>query len=297
MSPVRAVYSSRRLEFKDALCGDAHRVHLYSLTERGKTMNHGDLNSHSRLEDRGAKTNDCVVTTNREPGDVDDPAPLDSLRRHVPGVVRRIAAGQHIAIEGEASGQVIGVIAGVVRCFRLTADGRRHISRFAGHGALIGLGLLGVQRYSAETINDVQVVYLRAETIEVESQANATVRKAVMRALTDELNEGARSQTRLGCLNAEQRLADFLLGLIVDDAQSTPIEMSRADIADHLGLTIETVSRAFSKFAKLGLIDLINPHRFRAPNPARLRRLVEGRIAASEPVLDADAMTRATIAF
>jgi CRP/FNR family transcriptional regulator len=118
-----------------------------------------------------------------------------------------------------------------------------------------------------------------------------------MRALTDELNEGARSQTRLGCLNAEQRLADFLLGLIVDDAQSTPIEMSRADIADHLGLTIETVSRAFSKFAKLGLIDLINPHRFRAPNPARLRRLVEGRIAASEPVLDADAMTRATIAF
>jgi len=174
-------------------------------------------------------------------------------------------------------GQIIGVISGTVRCFRMTVDGRRHVSRFAVAGDIIGLCPLGVPRHSAEAINDTKVAFFRVETIEAAIRTNDLIRDAIMRALADELNDGARSQTRLGCFTAEQRVADFLLAIPnAASASCTPIEMPRADIADHLGITIETVSRALNRFAKMGLIELINPHQFRIPSTTRLRRLVEG---------------------
>lgn len=204
-------------------------------------------------------------------------APLQALQKQAPHVVKAISAGQHLAMEGVATGQIIGVLSGTVRCFRITADGRRHISRFAVAGDMIGLCPLGVPRHSAEAINDTRVAFFRVETIEAAMKTNDVVRDAIMRALADELNDGARSQTRLGCFSAEQRVADFLLGMPnAVTASCTPIEMPRADIADHLGITIETVSRALNRFAKMGLIELINPHQFRIPSTTRLRRIVQG---------------------
>lgn len=174
-------------------------------------------------------------------------------------------------------GQIFGVLSGTLRCFRMTADGRRHISRFAVAGDIIGLCPLGVPRHSTEAINDARVAFFRVETIEAAIRTNDVVRDAIMRALARELNDGVRSQTRLGCFSAEQRVADFLLGIPnAATASSTPIEMPRADIADHLGITIETVSRALNRFAKIGLIELTNPHQFRIPSTSRLRRLIQG---------------------
>lgn len=205
--------------------------------------------------------------------------PLDRLRRLLPGVVRSIEPGQTIALEGEANGQVIGVISGLVRCFRLTADGRRHICRFGGAGSLIGLGPLGVQRHSAEAITAAQVIVFRAAAVEAAIERDPQVRAAIMRALADELTEREHIQLRLGRLTADQRVADFLLELADREGPAISnhdIPMSRADIADHLGVTIETVSRALHRFNRMGLIALKDSHHFLILAINRLRDFIEG---------------------
>jgi len=205
--------------------------------------------------------------------------PLDRLRRIVPGVIRTAESGQHIMLEGDADGHVIGIISGLVRCFRLTTDGRRHICRFAGPGSLIGLASLGVQRHSAEAITPTQIVTFRAATLEAAMDRDILMRTAILQVLTDELSEGERIQLRLGCLTADQRVADFLLELVERDGEQTrdhDIPMSRADMADHLGMTIETVSRALHRFDKLSLIHLVDAHHFRLLSTNGLRGLIAG---------------------
>lgn len=205
--------------------------------------------------------------------------PLDRLRRLLPGVVRSIGPGQSIAHEGEANGQVIGVISGLVRCFRLTADGRRHICRFGGAGSLIGLGPLGVQRHSAEAIVAAQIIVFRAAAVEAAIERDPHVRAAVMRALAEELTEREHIQLRLGRLTADQRVADFLLELADREGPAISnhdIPMSRADIADHLGVTIETVSRALHHFNRIGFIALKDSHHFLILAMNGLRDFIQG---------------------
>lgn len=205
--------------------------------------------------------------------------PLERLRRLLPGVVRAIEPSQTIALEGEANGQVIGVISGLVRCFRLTAAGRRHICRFGGAGSLIGLGPLGVQRHSAEAITAAQIIIFRAAAVEAAVERDPQVRAAIMRALSDELTEREHIQLRLGRLTADQRVADFLLELADREGPAISnhdIPMSRADIADHLGVTIETVSRALHRFNRIGLITLEDSHHFLILAMNDLRDFIEG---------------------
>lgn len=202
--------------------------------------------------------------------------PLDRLRRILPSIVREIGPGQTISVEGESSGQVTGVLSGLARCFRLTASGRRHICRFVGAGGIIGLGLLGAQRHSTEAIGPSQIVLFRAAAIEAAMEHDAGVRSAILQTLAEELAERERVQLRLGRLGAEQRVADFLLEISGRSAEAHDIPMPRADMADHLGVTIETVSRALHRFDRLGLIELVDLHHFRVLRPRALQRLIEG---------------------
>lgn len=140
----------------------------------------------------------CAPCANANQADAREDAPLDRLRRLLPSVVRAVQPEQHISLEGEANGQIIGVVSGLVRCFRLTANGRRHICRFAGAGSIIGLGLLGLQRHSAEAITATQIVVFRAATVDAAMGRNAEVRAAILQALAEELTERERVQLRLG---------------------------------------------------------------------------------------------------
>lgn len=203
--------------------------------------------------------------------------PLDRLRRMLPGVVRTVEPGQHLTLEGDASDQVIGVLSGLVRCYRLTGDGRRHICRFAGPGSLIGLGLLGVQRHSAEAVAATQIIVFRMSAIEAAFERDACIRASILLALAEELTQRERVQLRLGRLTADQRVADFLIELAgPKNAGEHDIPMSRADIADHLGLTIETVSRGLHRFDKMQLIKLGDAHHFRLLRPSELVDFIEG---------------------
>lgn len=205
-------------------------------------------------------------------------SPLDALRRLVPGLMRVLQPGQSLATEGDAPGEILGVLSGLIRCYRLTADGRRHIGRFGGPGTIVGLGLLGVQRHSADAITPTRIVSFRAPVVEAAADSDPAVRAAVMKAMAEELNDRERLQLRLGRLAAEQRIADFLLELARRTPDGSPCEipMCRADIADHLGVTIETVSRAVHRFERRGLIRLDDPRRFRILSSAAMRAFVLG---------------------
>lgn len=214
------------------------------------------------------------------------PSVLDQLRLAIPGVVRSVGADQCIAIEGAANDAVIGVMSGLVRCFRMTPDGRRHICRFVGPGGLVGLGVLGANRHSVETVSQAQIVFFPATAIKAGADKNPAIRTAIFDALAEELDERDRAQLRLGRLSADERVADFLLELFDERgrnaASSNLIPMTRADMADHLGVTLETVSRAMHRFQRMGLIRLTNVRNFLVTRPALLRRIAAGDAGIAE---------------
>jgi CRP-like cAMP-binding protein len=206
--------------------------------------------------------------------------PLAVLRHILPGALHSLAPDQHITLEGSERRSVIGLISGTLRCFRMTPDGRRHITRFVDPGGLIGLGKLSAFRTSTESVTMSTIVSFKASAVEAIVAVNTHVRDAVLTSLTNELIARDRIQFRLGRLWSDERVADFLLeraGLAQSPAgQSVSLQMSRADIADHLGVTIETVSRALSRFQREGVVRMADAHHFTILRFGALRALAEG---------------------
>lgn len=194
------------------------------------------------------------------------PEPLSVLRKSVRGAVRVVRPDQHIALRGEGRNTVVGVVTGLLRCFRMTSDGRRHVARFVRPGGLIGLGALLAYRSSVEAVAVSSIVEFRASALDAACVEDPAARQAIMQAMTAELVARDRIQFRLGRLWADERVADFLLELVEETpeegALSGRLQMSRADVADYLGVTIETVSRALSRFQREGLMRLHDPHHF-----------------------------------
>lgn len=202
-------------------------------------------------------------------------APLDILSEALPSVTRQVQAGQAIALEGDANGHVYGVLSGLVRCFRVTADGRRHIGRFAGPGSFIGLGMLGALRHSAEAVERSQLLVFRTASVENALETNSAVRAAVLRSMAEELIERERAEMRLARMSSDQRVADFLLEMCRDEEPICLITMTRADIGDHLGVTLETVSRALHHLVSHGLIELLDARHVAITNRRGLQDFVE----------------------
>ncbi|GAB1583816.1 helix-turn-helix domain-containing protein [Phyllobacterium phragmitis] len=140
---------------------------------------------------------------------------------------------------------------GAVRIYRLLADGRRQISAFHVAGEVFGFEADGHHRFFAEAVCNSAI---RVYRLPVGADLSRDVLPAALLALV-------RAQEHLlviGRQNAAERVAAFLLDLAARQGSLRQIElaMSRTDIGDYLGLTIETVSRVFSKFRENGHIRL-----------------------------------------
>jgi CRP-like cAMP-binding protein len=208
--------------------------------------------------------------------------PLVVLRETLPAPARDIAADEHVTTEGARRENVVGVVSGLLRCFRMTPDGRRHITRFARAGDLIGLGALKAYRWSTEAVAASAVVTFPVRALDAAVAHNARVREAVLEAMAAEMIVCDRIQFRLARLWSDERVADFLLELATTaeglSGTSSPIAMSRADMADHLGITIETVSRALHRFQRRGLVRLYGAHRFAILRGRALRGFAAGDV-------------------
>lgn len=158
---------------------------------------------------------------------------------------------QEVYGQGEQAAALYQVEVGAVRIYRLLADGRRQISAFHIAGEVFGFAADGKHHFFAEAICSSAI---RVHRLPIGPDLSREVLPTALQALV-------RAQEHLlviGRQNAAERVAAFLLDLSERQGNLPQIElaMSRADIGDYLGLTIETVSRVFSKFREKGYIRL-----------------------------------------
>lgn len=198
-----------------------------------------------------------------------------------PQIVARDAA---IFAAGDPARHWYRLTSGSVRVFRVLRDGRRHVSDFVFPGQFFGFeaGPLHVQ--GAEAIEPACVVAHACEAIEQRVAHDAAARQAVRKVLMARLAEAQERTMLLGRLNATGRLAAFLLVMAQRRAHANPLglvadlPMSRIDIADYLGLTVETVSRLFTAMRGRGQIRLVGPNRVEILAPAALEIASAGTV-------------------
>ena len=181
--------------------------------------------------------------------------------------------------EGEAVDGCYRVISGAVRLCKLLPDGRRQISDFFGPGDLILIELSHDHEFTAEAISNSVICHYSRATLEALLQCDLGFSRQLLTVACDRLVSAHHRMTALGRKTAEERLASFLAASarrLPETRRVMNLPMTRTDIADYLGLTIETVSRTLSKFKRDGLIDLPDSHSVVVCKLDALERLSEG---------------------
>ena len=193
------------------------------------------------------------------------------------GSRRSFARNDEIFAEGDTADCWFRVVSGTVRLCKLLADGRRHIGEFYTAGDCFGLDNMAERLFSAEAIGETIVMrYPRRATERLLDDYPILARQLRDATLRDLTNAQIRL-LMLGRMSAPERVATFLLDMFErrDAARALDLPMSRSDIADYLGLTIETVCRVMSGFKRDGGIDIPTPHRVELRDRAGLAALCE----------------------
>jgi CRP/FNR family nitrogen fixation transcriptional regulator len=161
---------------------------------------------------------------------------------------------------------VYQVKTGAVRTYKLLSDGRRQIGAFHLPGDVFGLENGSSHRLSAEAIENTTVRLIRRQSLETVAGSDSKVLANLLSMTTTNLKHAEDHILLLGRKSSLERVAAFLLEM---DRRLTTVgiislPMSRRDIADYLGLTLETVSRAVSELYRVSVIDFrTNDHRRR----------------------------------
>ena len=185
------------------------------------------------------------------------------------------AADQEIYAEGDPATTFYKVVSGVVRTCKFLSDGRRQIDAFYGVGEVFGFEAGAEHRLSAEAVSDCVVVPHRRRGFELMAGRDDRVAGQLFSYVMQCLERSQDHSLLLGRRSAAQKLAVFLLDMADRRPGAAVIElaMTRQDIADYLGLTIETVSRTLSQFERDGLISLAGARRVSLTDIKGLRRL------------------------
>jgi CRP/FNR family transcriptional regulator, nitrogen fixation regulation protein len=191
------------------------------------------------------------------------------------GTLTSVPQDQSIYGEGDQATLFYKVVSGVVRTCKFLGDGRRQVNAFYVAGDVFGIESGGTYHLAAEAVSDCTLVAYRRRSLDSLSRGNETVARHLIQFA---LQTAARAQDHallLGHRSAIEKLACFLLHRARHSTQKTTVtlEMSRQDIADFLGLTIETVSRTLSKLEKDGVIKMSAARRVELRNLGALRAL------------------------
>lgn len=176
--------------------------------------------------------------------------------------------------DNEPAEYIYKLISGNVRTYKVLSDGRRQIGSFYLPGDIFGLEMGQEHAYSAEAISDVKVLVIKRRTIESLAERDADVARQLWALTRCELQRAQRHILLL-IKTAQERVASFLLEMAdrIKVNHEVDLPMSRQDIADYLGLTIETVSRTLTSLEHSAAISLPSSRRVVLRNPAALRRL------------------------
>jgi CRP-like cAMP-binding protein len=190
------------------------------------------------------------------------------------GAPLRFARNTEIYGEDEPAEYLYQVISGTVRTYRMLDDGRRQISAFYLPGDIFGVEAGNEHVSSAEAVTDAQVLVVKRSSVLARAEHERELSRQLWTLTVRELQR-AQQHSLVLIKNAEERVAGFLLEMAGRSPSNAAIElpMSRQDIADYLGLTIETVSRTITQLVQSGTITLETSRRIAFRNCAALHRL------------------------
>jgi CRP/FNR family transcriptional regulator, anaerobic regulatory protein len=197
-----------------------------------------------------------------------------------------LPAGKLVMEEGEPAQHFYNVNAGTVRLFKALPDGRRQITGFAGPGHFIGLAATDMNVVSAETMEPVQLCRFSRSGMRTMFGEYPALERKLLDVAMHELVLSQQQMLLLGRKTALERIASFLLswaqrqeicgaGKLPRPNAKLVLPLSRTDLADYLGLTIETVSRSLSHLKKDGLIEIPNIHEIVLLRPQALENIAE----------------------
>lgn len=189
----------------------------------------------------------------------------DDFRRHSP--VSRYGQHETIFFEGDPADAICQVDEGAVMLYKLLPDGRRQVVELLSQGDVFGFAKGEYRDCSAETLTPARVRLIERRSAE----RSCSFQRVLARQVLLQLEAMHEHAVLLGRKSAMERVASFLLRLAGEDVapEEAPVitlSMTRQEIADYLGLTIETVSRSFSELKRRGLIALEKQDRVRIAN-------------------------------
>jgi CRP/FNR family nitrogen fixation transcriptional regulator len=167
--------------------------------------------------------------------------------------------GAEIFGEAEPAEYVYQVVEGAVRSYKLLSDGRRQIGAFHLVGDIFGLENGTAHRFTAEAIVDTTVRLAKRASLEHVAEEDTTVARDLLDMTTSNLQHAENHMLLLGRKTSLERVAAFLLEMDgrLSAAGVMALPMCRRDIADYLGLTLETVSRALSCLHEKGMLGFV----------------------------------------
>ena len=195
-----------------------------------------------------------------------EPQEIEVLNRL--GRRRRLTAGEQLLWEGDEAVLVANVIEGVLKLSTQTSDGREQILGLVYPSDFLGRPFGETTPYGVEALTDAYVCVFERHDFDRFAREHPRLEHKLLERTLSELDRTRRWMLLLGRLNAEQKLATFLLELVdrlsekscaavgMHKPERFELPLSRQQIADILGLTIETVSRQLTKLRKDGVIDL-----------------------------------------
>ena len=170
------------------------------------------------------------------------------------------AAGSAFVTEGEPASAFFNITGGTAKLYKLLPDGRRQITGFVSVGHFIGLAVSDTYAFSAEAIEPVRYCRFSRPRLRALLDDFPAMEKRLLQLASNELVAAQEQMLLLGRKTARERVASFLLaqsrlGVMCQMPRGQfALPMTRGDIADYLGLTIETVSRSLTKLRSDGLI-------------------------------------------
>jgi CRP/FNR family nitrogen fixation transcriptional regulator len=189
------------------------------------------------------------------------------------GVVRQFVAEQTIYREGERAAHFVLVIDGLVRSCSTFADGRRFIGAFFSVGDIFGFECQATYEASAEAVCDSTLVFYPARDPAADGAGPGWVPRQVLGSMMGRIAQARGHARLLGRCSAIEKLSTFLLECSQRSKarEFVTLEMTRQDIADYLGLTVETVSRCLGQLRRDGMIEVLSARRLKLLDLAGLR--------------------------
>jgi CRP/FNR family transcriptional regulator len=200
-----------------------------------------------------------------------------------------VEPGRCFIEEGDPAEHFFNVTTGTAKLFKMLPDGRRQITGFAGLGHFLGLAVSSTYSFGAEAVEPMRICRFSRPKLRTLLEDFPALERRLLDAASNELVAAQEQMLLLGRKTARERLASFLVARAEGQsvrplscahhggrASTVHLPMTRTDIADYLGLTIETVSRTLTRLRTERLIDVPTPAEIVLRNMPALESLASG---------------------